>query len=295
MTDAAVRPEYVPTEWETVPCLFCGATAADPYQRFGYRLRFSYVVCRDCGLVYQSPRPKYGPEFLAAAYGDYFRMDEVPDLAAMRGGREDRGWRAEMAEIAEFDPVRSGLLDVGCCMGEFLYVARDWYPRVAGVEVSSRMAAFTRGALGITVWEEPFERLETTERFSCIHLSHVLEHVPDPGAWMRQARRLLAPGGVVVVNIPHAYSLDRRVKRWLQQIGLRRGDWRESWRTPDHLFEPTIPSMRRFLLGLGFEILSCYTYSRGDTTARNLTGRLYRRRLKLGSNLRWYLRPAAGR
>lgn len=289
---ATERPEYRPTHWEEVPCPFCGARDAAPYERFGYGLKFTYVRCRSCQLVYQSPRPRYDAEFLEAAYGEYFAFDPAFRLEDTVGGKAYRGWRDELAEIATFDPARSALLDVGSSMGEFLYAARDLYPVRVGVEVSARMADFTRRALGVPILSVPFDRLETDQRFSCIHLSHVIEHVPDPGAWLDRARALLAPGGVIVVNVPHMFSLDRRVKLALKRIGLRRGAWKEPWRTPDHLFEPTIPATLRFVRARGFEVLSYYTYSRRDATARSPWSRIYQRRLHLGSNLRFYLRPA---
>ncbi|MGH7532429.1 MAG: methyltransferase domain-containing protein [Gemmatimonadales bacterium] len=288
---AIVRPPCRPARWESVPCPCCGSSAFAPYEHFGDALQYTYVLCRDCQLVYQSPRPRFDADFLQAAYGEYFAFEDGFKLSDSVGGREHRGWQDEVAEILEFDAARTALLDVGACMGEFLYVARDHYQQVAGVEVSTKMAAFTREALGVEVWQDTFDQVTTARRFSCIHLSHVLEHIPNPAVWLAKARELLAPGGVIVINVPHMFSLDRKVKRFLKRIGLRSGRWTESWRTPDHLFEPTIPAMLRFFDAQGFDVLSYYTYSRSDAAARTLWGRIYRRYLKLGSNLRFYIRP----
>ena len=40
---------------------------------------------------------------------------------------------------------------------------------------------------------------------------HSLEHLPDPGDAVRHAARLLAPGGVLVVAVPDAGSLQARI------------------------------------------------------------------------------------
>jgi hypothetical protein len=85
-------------------------------------------------------------------------------------------------------------------------------------------------------------------------------------------------------------SLDRRWKLLLKNAGLRRGEWSDPSRTPDHLFEPTVPSMLRFLDAHGFDVVSHYTYSRSDETSRRPWNRLYRRRFPLGSNARFYAR-----
>ena len=71
---------YKPREWETVACPFCGSTNSYIYERYGSELQFTYVICRNCKLVYQSPRPKYNQEFIDAAYASYYQFTESLDL-----------------------------------------------------------------------------------------------------------------------------------------------------------------------------------------------------------------------
>jgi predicted SAM-dependent methyltransferase len=156
------------------------------------------------------------------------------------------------------------------------------------------MRAFVEREIGVPVHGVPFQALRAAEPYSCIHMSHVIEHVPDPSAWLVRARELLLPGGLLVVAVPNMFSLDRRWQLALKRAGLRRGEWKSPSKTPDHLFEPTLPSMLRFLDAHGFDVVSHYTYSRSDETSRKLFSRLYRRRLLLGSNARFYARRRAG-
>ena len=55
---------YIPKEWETPPCPFCGSAEYSVYERFGSAMQFTYVLCSHCGLVYLSPRPKYDQDFI---------------------------------------------------------------------------------------------------------------------------------------------------------------------------------------------------------------------------------------
>ena len=64
--------------------------------------------------------------------------------------------------------------------------------------------------------------------------------------------------------------------------------------TPDHLFEPPVQVMKRFIESHGFDVVSHYTYSRSDEISRKPFNRLYRRALLQGSNARFYARRRGG-
>lgn len=287
MTTAPQRV-YEPKAWEDVPCPFCGSQQRRVYERFGWKLRFTYVECVGCGLVYQSPRPVYDADFLRT-YDEYY---SIRVFAAANDAQKEASVAAlepVVREILRFDRLRTALLDVGSNVGYFLRAARPHFERVAGVEISRKMREIVERDLGLEVFAD-YETLPAGERFSCIHMSHVIEHVPNPAAWLAKARELLVPEGLLVIAVPNMLSLERRFKLLMKRARLRRGAWSEPERTPDHLFEPTIPATLRFLDAHGFDVVSHYTYSRSDETSLKPFNRLYRRRLLLGSNSRYYCR-----
>src|ERR1700722_18061753 len=63
--------EYIPSAWENVACPFCASRDYKGHEKYGPSFRYTYVQCRECGLVYSSPRPKYDEDFLTAAYSVY--------------------------------------------------------------------------------------------------------------------------------------------------------------------------------------------------------------------------------
>ncbi|MBA7529786.1 hypothetical protein ES705_21985 [subsurface metagenome] len=283
-----MRPPYNPKVWEDVNCPFCHSEKKKLYEKFGDRLQYTYVKCQQCKLIYYSPRPKYDKDFLEAAYEKYFVFDPNYEYAE----KELWEFREEIHEMIGFDKDQSSMLDVGSCMGSFIKVAKDVYREVEGVEISENMASFTEQKLGVRIIRKQFESIEHKKKYSCIHMSHVIEHIPNPNEWMHKAGELLEKDGILVICIPNIHSLAREIKIFLKRIGLRTGRWEDSWRTPDHLFEPAIGSMKYLCKKNGFDIINYYTYSRKDPVSRKILSQLIHKRLRIGSNVRFYLRKA---
>ena len=281
------KKKYIPHAWETVNCPYCNSSKSKLHEKFGSELQFTYVKCLDCGLVYQSPRPRYDDKFLLDAYGEYFYYDENFQYDE----NSFRMWDKELHEILKYDKKRTAILDIGSCMGEFLKVARKYYTDCVGIEVAENMAKYTEDQLKLKVYVGSYVDIDFTEKFSCIHMSHVIEHIPNPQQWLQKTKAILEKDGILAMSVPNMNSLDRRFKLFLKRIGLRKGIWKDNSRTPDHLFEPTIQSTLKFFNDNGFEVIEYYTYSRKDMDASTLFGKIYNRKLKLGSNLRFFVTP----
>ena len=49
-----------------------------------------------------------------------------------------------------------------------------------------------------------------TDGFDAVTMSHVIEHVPDPVAFLDKCRRVLRPGGRLVLSTPNVRSLGHK-------------------------------------------------------------------------------------
>ena len=99
------------------------------------------------------------------------------------------------------------VLDVGCANGYFARVLVERGCQVSGVEYDAAAAEEARPHLEQLVVGD-LEQLDLVAelgeaRFDVVVFGDVLEHLRDPLPVLRQARRLLAPGGYVVISIPN--------------------------------------------------------------------------------------------
>lgn len=292
------KAPYIPKKWESVNCPFCNADKPALYEKFGSELQYRYVKCGNCGLIYTNPRPAYDQDFIDAAYASYYQYAENLKLEDLNHINESslKMFEREVDHIVKFDKERKAVLDIGSGMGTFLLAAKKYYPGSAtGLDVSVKMGEFVEKNVGVKVYIEQFENFNPGEKYSLIHMSHVLEHVPDPNKWLRHAKNLLTPNGVLVINVPNKFGIGNRMQHLFYKAGLKKqfaNGWSDPSRTPDHLFEPTLRSMHYLLKKNGYNVLDHYTYSRKDPVSNgSLFSKILNRWLKKGSNLAFITRP----
>ncbi len=116
-----------------------------------------------------------------------------------RAGQERRF--AMIRQHASLDGAR--VLDVGCGLGLYVRRFRDHSNQVYGVDVDPERVLEASQSLP-NISEASAERLPYPDDMFDVVLSHeVLEHVPDDAAAVREALRVLRPGGRLVVFVPN--------------------------------------------------------------------------------------------
>ena len=165
--------------------------------------------CAECGqLVSQCTEDAYRA---ALAKWDT-TMGTLPDArSAARHEAVRRRWLAAILDLLGKAPSATRLLDVGCSSGAFLRTAAAMGLKVDGVEPSPEAAETARRA-GFKVLNGVLEEARYPDgAFDAVTLIELVEHLREPRALLAECRRILRPGGVVMLTTPNAASWTARV------------------------------------------------------------------------------------
>ena len=148
--------------------------------------------------------------------------------------------------IAALVPPFERALDVGAEDGSLAGLWRARGRTTVLVDVDPAMLARADGARAVADAAALPLRAASLD---VVVLSAILEHVVDPAAVVREAARLLRPGGTLVVYVPWDGAVVA-LKRWARRLGVRLGALAEG-RAPGHLREFDRASLRDLLVPLG--------------------------------------------
>jgi SAM-dependent methyltransferase len=207
-------------------------------RRLPDRMHYRMVRCRQCGLVRSDP--VLGAAALAELYRDssFDYGEELEGLRATYGAALDRA--------AGYLSSRHGLLDVGCGSGFVLEVAKEHgWTDVRGVEPSGdAIAKAAPGIAPLIVQDMMREGLFEDGSLSLVTLFQVLDHMPDPAGLLRDCRRILRPGGVIL-------AFNHNVTAWSARVLGERSPIIDV----EHTFLYSPQTMRRLFSEAGFEVL----------------------------------------
>jgi 2-polyprenyl-3-methyl-5-hydroxy-6-metoxy-1,4-benzoquinol methylase len=205
-------------------CLVCGAPAYYVFQQKGYH--FSECAEPGCRHVFVSPVPSteeiralYATDEPSIRNSDSWVMAAdyaaAPEVVHKHYERTRTKWLRRQGMLA----AGTSILDVGCSTGVFLRVLADLgFNRVHGVDLSERHCLYVREKHRIPC--DTSLNAVPDGLFDLVTCYAVVEHTPDPVAFVDAMARKLRPGGHLMVQVPNFRSFYRALSgsTWLWLI-----------------------------------------------------------------------------
>ena len=222
-----------------------------------YGIHGQIVTCNKCGHVYTNP-VQDEDELLAL----YKAVEDETYVEERIGRRLTFEKHLEAMEGITGAGDGRPLLDIGAYIGVFVEVAREQGWDAIGVEPSDWAADYAQtNGTPIIKGTSTHPDLKQNQ-FDVVTMWDVIEHVADPLGELKQAYKLLKPGGILAVHTMDLDSLASKI------MGHR---W--PWYMAMHVQFFSQKSMVRFLEKAGFEVI--WTGTQGRYLRLNyLTSRL---------------------
>ncbi len=241
--DPAIDEIPAPGLIGVAPCAVCEGTKAR--ERYAIRgCQFRVVVCEDCGLgtVYPQPSPEQIARFYPPEYYGGPGKKFTPLIESLV--RKAASWNA--SKLTKDLVPGSRVLDVGCGRGVLLTSLADNDMETHGFEISQTAAEGADPRSKIAIAPSLEEAAYPAGYFDLVVLCHVLEHLPDPKQTLLEIRRILKPGGRLVVSVPNFSSWQAR---WTGPAWFHLD-------LPRHLFHFPAGGLRTLLEKTGFQCRS---------------------------------------
>jgi SAM-dependent methyltransferase len=220
---------------------------------------WEYVRCSDvaCGHVWLHNRPSVSE--IKRIYSGYYTEASEPARGSLSQSARHWLWPTPVSAGREAkrakDPLLGALgpaglvLEVGAGSGLEASRLRSRGHRVIAQDINDHLT-------GPDDFTGTLDELPMTGEFDALYSSHSIEHIADVVAEVRQWRRLVRPGGALVVRTPNIESFSRH---------LARSRWRG--------FEPPRHFQLFSAMSLGRHRSGTRGRSDGDVAARQRDGR----------------------
>lgn len=138
---------------------------------------------------------------------------------------------------ASTNKTTGSLLDVGAGTGAFAAYIRSSGWQLTGLEPDETARRIAKETNGISLLPSDQLFQLPTENYDAITLWHVLEHVHDLHEYMMQFRKLLKPGGRLLIAVPNYTSKDAEIYQ----------NYWAAYDVPRHLYHFSPDAMRQLI------------------------------------------------
>jgi 2-polyprenyl-3-methyl-5-hydroxy-6-metoxy-1,4-benzoquinol methylase len=206
---------------------------------------FNICHCTECQLLFTNPRPKeehVGSYYQSEEYISHQNKANNPINILYKAVRYYT-IKSKVKWLNHHNKNKGVLLDIGCGTGHFLKAAKKSGWEVRGVEPNKQARKIAKKK-NLKVQSE-ISKLDKNQKFDCITLYHVLEHIHSLRKTGKRLNKMLKTGGTLFIAVPIHDSYDSKYYHT---------DW-AGWDVPRHLYHFTQKTVDLFASTFGFTIV----------------------------------------
>jgi SAM-dependent methyltransferase len=204
--------------------------------------KFAVYSCNVCHTGITAPQ--LSGEELSSAYPKiYYNLDAFRDLDI----KTSRFYSFQYEKIEKIKKVAEGgtLLDVGCGVGSFVLISKEYGYEAEGIEMSHEAVEFGRSNFHVLLNEGDILSYPLKDNnYDIVTMWHVLEHLPNPNDVLRKIHPKLKSNGILAIAVPNFSSIQAKIfrSRWYHLD------------VPRHLFHYSLQGLVELLSKTGFTV-----------------------------------------
>lgn len=192
------------------------------------------IDCTECGWAHLDPLPSAADQSAYYA-GHFWEETKAGWLARYEAQREwidaTNGDHLAALGVQTVGCTNIDLLDIGSGYGWFMEMARSMGWRPLGIEPSESASQYATKHW-LTVHQGTWENFDHPKlpqfKFTAISAMWLMEHLPNPLAFLHWCRAHLRPGGALLLAVPNEFT-------WMQAMAGQVASVPAYWVHPTHL------------------------------------------------------------
>ncbi len=235
-------------KFEEVSCSICNSSEKILIgEKDRYGLYFPVNACRDCGLVYTSPR------MTQAAYGEFYNTEYRKLYNGVETAREVFFENQKKKGKHIFNFLKSHellknetkyVLEVGCGAGGIIDYFRDQGFEVKGIDLGDEYIKYGKENYGLDLETATLADISNERKPDIIIYSHILEHILDINKEVELIKNFIKENTLVYIEVPGIKEIHKNyeanILRYFQNA---------------HTFHFTLDSLVNLMNKHGFELV----------------------------------------
>tara|TARA_B110000037_G_scaffold215516_1_gene273028 strand:- start:240 stop:1280 length:1041 start_codon:yes stop_codon:yes gene_type:complete len=178
-----------------------------------YGIPINTVINLESGLIRSNPY--YTDQAIKKFYADFYRNIYTKSFVSSVAPKSELMEKQISKGIAILKKTtgklkdHANILDYGCGIGATLIPFKEAGHTVTGIDYGEEFLDYGR-KMDLNLISGGIEELEHRERYDLIILSHVLEHIKEPIAFLQSLKKKLTTNGMIYIEVPGI--------KWIQRV-----------------------------------------------------------------------------